>query len=166
MSGRQQPEQLVLRAISVLIFVHQNIAVPLAIVFLQFRHFFQNRHGFQKEVVEIERVRTLQALVVFLVEALHNLCRVRGIRCGIARRRNAMVFGIADPADDLARRQIRFPDFFERLLKEALLVVGVVNGKIPLVAQVMDFPSKQADAKRMERGDEWFGLSNWTPTIF
>src|SRR5207249_4494871 len=88
--------------------------------------------------------------------------RLGGIRreaIGVLPGADAVVFRVADPAQGLPGREVALglAGFGEQLLHQALLVVGVVDGEIALVAERLDFAAQDADAERMEGRDQRLG---------
>ena len=75
----QHTHQFVLRAVGVLIFVYQDVPKTPVVVFVDFRHSFQQTHGLEQQIVEVECVRFPKLLAIRLVDVGHAL------RLGIAR---------------------------------------------------------------------------------
>ena len=157
----QQPQEIILRPVGVLVFVDQDEAVPVAVVFLQLWLFHQQGNRLQEQVVEIQRVGIMQPRVVMAVETLQIVRRLRRKPGGKLLRRYAMIFGVADPAKDFARGQVQFgiAVLFENPLDQSLLVVRVVNGKVALVSEMMDLAAQQAHAKRVKCGNQRFSAA-------
>ena len=64
----QQAHQFILRTIRVLVLIHQNVLEAPVVIVANFRRDFQQAHGFQQQIVEIERIRLAQLLAVLLVD--------------------------------------------------------------------------------------------------
>ena len=77
-ASRQQPHQFVLRTIRVLVLVDQHVLEAPVVVFAHLRRSLQQAHGFQQQVVEIQRVRLRQFFLVLGVNLRHPL----GLRIG------------------------------------------------------------------------------------
>ena len=67
MARRQQPEQLVLRAVGVLVLVDQDVPVPVAVVGAELR-FPEHLDRPQQQVVEVEGVGLAEAPLVAVVD--------------------------------------------------------------------------------------------------
>ncbi len=138
--AREQPHQLVLRTVRVLVLIHQQIMkAPVVVMPHRFRD-FQQPHRFQQQVVEIHRVRFAQLLPVDLVD-LRNLLRllVAGVQVRLLRIEH-VVLGPRNFRQHRARRELLVvhPQPPQRALHHLLLVTLVVNGKILRVPGVVD----------------------------
>ena len=69
----QQPHQVVLRAVGVLILVDHHVAEPPVVRLARGLVMLQQAHRFQQQVVEIQRVGVAQRLLVLLEQRGHGL---------------------------------------------------------------------------------------------
>ena len=69
----QQAHQLVLRAVGVLILVDQEVLEAAVVVLAHRGDDFQQAHGLEQQVVEIERVGLAQLFAILLVDVRHLL---------------------------------------------------------------------------------------------
>ena len=156
----QQAHQIVLAAIGVLIFVHHQEFVASIDALLRGRVVRQQAHGFEQQIVEIERIRFAQPGLVALID--HGQARRGGIGGGASHLRGRLLdaLGVAD-----ARK--RRAMLHELVVQAELLVDGsqdrdlivvVVDGELRGEAganlrQRRAFAPEQADAEGVERGD-------------
>ena len=110
--------------------------------------------GLEQQVVEVERVRLAQALLVARREAGDRpLAVVRGV-LGEERRVEHLVLRPADRAEDRARAELagqRQVLLAEDLLHQRLLVVGVVDDEPAVDPDRLAVGAQDARAERVER---------------
>ena len=95
----QQPHQVVLGAVGVLILVDHDVAQAAVIGLAGGFVVLQEPDGFQQQVVEIEGVRIAQRLLVLLEEGRHFLGFGIDGRFVDVRGRLPRVFSVADPRE-------------------------------------------------------------------
>ena len=66
--ARKQPHKLVLWAVGVLVFVHQNVLEAALIALANCRRLTQQAHRFEQQVIEVERVGPAQLLAIDFVD--------------------------------------------------------------------------------------------------
>ena len=140
----EQAHQFVLAAVGVLILVDHDVAQAAVPGFARGVVVAQQAHGFEQQIVEIERVGIAQGLLVFLVERCHGLgLRVDGLLVDIGRR----LLQILRMADARERRAV----LHELFLVEAKPAVGGFdNGELVFVV-VNGEPAGEAGAHARER---------------
>ena len=74
----KHPHELVLRTIGVLIFIHENVLKAPIVIFPDRWHRFQQTHGLQQQVIEIQGIGFEQLFAVLRVNLRHTL----GLRIG------------------------------------------------------------------------------------
>ncbi len=118
---RQQPHQLILAAIRVLIFVdHDELEAPVVKLAQRFV-VFQQPDGFQQQIVEIERIRLPQTLFVEFVNLRHaRQLRIRR-RLVPVQRRFVVALAVADAGKHAAIRHELFiqPNLLVDRLRQA-----------------------------------------------
>ena len=70
--AREHAHEFVLRAVGVLVFVDEQVLEAAVVVFANRRGGFQQAHGFEQQVVEVEGVRFAEFFAV-LLEKVSNL---------------------------------------------------------------------------------------------
>ena len=153
---RQQADELVLRGVGVLIFVHQNVLKPPLVILEHRRILGEQFQRPDEQVVEVQRVVAAQRLFVLLVDL--EVAAVARVAPGVGEpllRREHPVFRIRDDRAHSARRILLVAQI-ERLqdgLDDRHAVVGVVDGELPLVAELFDVAAEDARATGVERRD-------------
>ena len=149
-------DELVLGAIRVLVFVHQDVAKPLIVPPANVRGLVKERDCLEQQVVEVERIR----LAKFPFVEVKYGCQLRPLSVGGVAveflRADASVLGVADLGERRARGrdQLGQPQLLEAGLDDALLVVPVVDREVAAVAEPVDVAAQDADAKGMERRNQ------------
>ena len=144
----------VLRAVRVLVLVDVEVAPLVLVLGEDGGRLLEQPDAFEQEVVEVERVRLAQALLVAGREAGdHPLAVVRGLFDEEGRIEH-LVLGPADRAEDRARAE--FPGerqvlLFEDLLHQGLLIVGVVDDEPPADPDRLALLAKDTGIQRVER---------------
>ena len=145
----QQPDQLELSRIGVLVLVDHNIAEPVLIVTQNVLPRVEQLHRFHQQIVKIQRVVLVQQPLIFLVRLadllLHEVVLMRLL---IAPRRQQLILrggncGENRPLPQLLRIDPQIP---AHLLHQRLLVIRVIDGEVRLVADLLDVPPQDPDA--------------------
>ena len=155
MHQRELPDQLVLRAIGVLILIHQDVLKTPVVLLADFRGFIEELHGFQQQVVKVQGVRLPQLRLIKAEERGDFFHRIVLRLLVHHLGRQAMILGVTDPREHAARRGDLLPQaqFLDAGLHQPLLIVFVINRKIAAIPQVVDVPPQHADAEGMESGN-------------
>ncbi len=149
----QQPQPEVLGDIGVLIFVDQQIAETLVIVGQHIRMLGEQGQVVQQQIAEIAGVEDAQPLLIHRIEghaAIAGEMRAFGRR-GLFRR-PAPVFPVIDQAGQMLGRPALGVDVFgfEKLLDQALLIVGVDDGVAGLEPHQLGVPAQDLGGDGME----------------
>ena len=149
-------DELVLDAVGVLVFVHQDVAKPLVVPLANVRGLVKERDRLEQQVVEVEGIRLAQ----FPFVEVEYGCQLRPLSVGGVAVEflgaDASVLGVADLGERHARgrNQLGQPQLLEARLDDTLLVVLVVDRETAAVAEPVDVAAQDADAKRMEGGNQ------------
>ena len=145
----QQAQPEVLGDVGVLIFVHQDVAEPAAILVQDVVVGLEDADDVQQQVAEIDGVQGQQPVLIFAVEG--DALAVERPRFG---RRNLFggpgaVFPVVDDAGQHPRRPLLLVDVRsqDQLLEQADLVVRVQNGEIRFQVQIAGAGVDQADRR-------------------
>ena len=97
-------------------------------------------HRLDQQVIEVERVRFAQQLLVTCKTACHDLVIISTAQPGILLGSDQLVLRARDGGMDRARGVLLLVqvEILEHALHQPLLVVGVVDREVTLAAQVMD----------------------------
>ena len=143
----------VLRVVRVLVLVDEDVAEAAPVVLGHLRERLQDRHRRHDDVVEVERVRGREALLVKPVGVgdlafLIGLGATRGL-LGV----DELVLEVAHlEAEGLGRVTLRVEvEIAGDHRHEALAVGGVVDGERRLEAHVLGLAAQDAHARRVER---------------
>ena len=150
----QQPQQLILHAISVLIFVHVNVLEACLPLLPRRRGFAQQTRRSQEQVVEVQGFAVVKELFVSH-ENIGDAPPVLVERFGAQLLGClAMIFRMADPAENIPRRQTFVFDLQlgHGQLDCRKLVFIVVYRKTPRQIGGSRFAPEQPRAERMKRG--------------
>ncbi len=152
MVDRQRPHDGVLGQVGVLVFVDQDVAVPLVELGPQFVLLAQQRGHVQQQVVEIAGVGGDQPLLVLRIDAGHD-----GPHHAVRPRhvlvcRDQAVLGPADRAGNGFRRRVRDGGltFAEHSLEHSPAVIRIVDGVVLVQADQRRVLPQQAGAERMK----------------
>src|ERR1700680_2584567 len=151
----EQAQQIVLHAVSILVFVDVQVAEALLPGAPCLIEAAQNLDGAEQQVIEIERAVFAQGFFVSLIGARSELA---AFVIGIRERffwRDGVIFRVADPRENFARRiagivgaEVPESDFQRRQL-----LFVIVDGKIAREAQARSFAAKKAHAEGMKGAD-------------
>ena len=154
--ARQQAHEHILRVVRILILVYMDIMEAIAIRLQHRRMVRQQLERFHQQVVEIERVRAAQLLLVFGVIIVNQLAAVVAVRLlEPLVRPEQVIFRIGNLCADLFNRQILIVDvqLLAQVLQNGRLVVVVVDGEAAGIAQPLDIAPEDARAAGVERGN-------------
>src|SRR6185437_10551221 len=151
---RQGMDELELRGVGVLVFVHHYVLIFGAAGFQRVGMFLEQAQCEQDEIVEIDGIAGVQGGFVALADVLgHGADAFIGKSGGTF----AAVFVAAQQAENRARiglftlgRNLR-----QDLFNCDELFRFVVNDEIALVTEFLDMLAQDANAKRMERANRW-----------
>ncbi len=153
-AGGQRADPQVLRPVGVLVFVDVEVAPLLLVLGEDVGRLVEEPDRLEQEVVEVERVRLAQALLVARREAGDRpFAVVRGV-LGQERRIEHLVLGPADGAQHDARAELagqRHVLFAQDLLHQRGLVVGVVDDEPAADPDGLAVGAQHARGERVER---------------
>ena len=89
---RERGDNLVLREIGVLVLVDQHVAKTVVQLAPQLRIFGQNRHHVQQQVVEVDRVRLQEPLLILGIDARDD--RLQMVADRLFKRAHELVGGL------------------------------------------------------------------------
>ena len=148
----QRVDELELRGVGVLVFVHHHVAVFGAAGFQRVGMLLEEPEREQDQIVEIHRVAGAQGGFVAGADVLGHRADA-----GIGEDRGALaaVLEAAEQAEN--RRRVGLlalgGDLREDLLDGAELFRLVVDDEVPLVTELLDVLAQDADAERVEGAD-------------
>ena len=150
--ARKQRAEDILRVVGVLIFVHQHIAEFVLIVSAYLVIVLQQQHGFEDDIVKIERVGVFHHLFVEGVNLRNGVFIVVIRLLLVGFRQNQVVLCAGNLAHHGARVEGLFVQVepFERFTDSTLFVVVVINGERFVIAQLFDIAAQDAQAGGME----------------
>src|SRR6202049_626491 len=148
----EQAQQIVLHAVSILVFVEEQGAEALLPGTPRLIEAAQNLDGAEQQVIEIERAVFAQGFFVSLIGARSELA---AFVIGIRERffwRNRVIFRVADTRENFARRIARVvgAEVPESDFQRRQLLFVIVDGKIAGEAQPRSFAAKKAHAEGMK----------------
>ena len=150
----QQGHQLELDEVGILVFVDHQPLVAVAVSLQDLGVFLPKPHGKQQQVVKIQKIHLLEALLVALI-AFGHLGGTGKIRMPDVIRPLRIGFGHRDaPAPQ--RRVVALPDLPQRihyLHYQPLLVALGGNGEAAAVPQLLGMAPQHADAEGVEGAD-------------
>jgi hypothetical protein len=146
-------DDLVLRVVRVLVLVHEDVAVALAIALAHLRVLAQQAHGLEEEVVEVERARAGEVLAVALPDRPDQLVAPVGAGLQEGLGRLHAVLGERDAGEHGRGVHGRLvdPQLAHGRLHGTQLVRGVADGELAGVAQGGAVLAQDAGAERVER---------------
>ena len=153
----QQAGQQVLQVVGVLILVHQHIAELPLIVFPHLRAALQQLHRQQNDIVKVQGVGVPQLFrvkgIYFRDPDLPPIVVLFPIGAEVLRQHH-LVLCPGDDRHDLPDGEGLFVQLqlLQTVLHHPLAVVGVVDGKVAGVADLLDVPPQDADAGGVEGG--------------
>ncbi len=149
----QQPQQVVLHAVGVLILVDVDVLKTGLPLFAHCRHFSKQAHRAQQKIVKIERIALMQQLFV----GRKNIRDAPAVLAdGLAAQHLGslrVIFCVADAAEDIPRRKAVVIDrqLAHGELHGGELVVVIVNCEISRQACARRFPSQKPCAQGVKR---------------
>lgn len=153
--GRQRVGDHELGVVGVLVLVDHDVLVPFAQLGDHVGVFLEQLHGFEQEVVEVERRVLFQDRLVLGVDlgdgAVVEVVGLFGEAGGVEQ----VLLGRGDRAQHPAGGEVFGVDLqlFEGLLDGALLIGGVVDRVARRQVQAVGVPAEQPRAQGVERGD-------------
>ena len=146
----QPPHQGKLRGVGVLVLIDHDVAEALLVFLLDLGEVIEKPDHQHDQVVEVDGVVALQALLVFGVDARRHLADDVALHEGSeVRRAKQSILGIGDLPDDGVRLQaVVRSDVMHQVPDQALLVGGAVNAEVALVAKEFDIGAQDAAAER------------------
>ena len=150
-----QPHKLVLGDVRVLILVHQNI-VELVLIVLQHRRMLaQQLQRLDEQIVEVQGVVAAKGDFIFFIGLAQLAVAevVARVLQPLAGREHA-VLCVGDRRLDGLRREFLVIELqrLRHALDDRHAIILVVDGKLALVAQLLDVPSQDARAAGVEGG--------------
>ena len=153
---RQEPYQLKLSRIGVLIFIHADITKTLLIAVEHIRIHPEQLHRFHDQIVKIQRIVLFQRILILPVSLRHppfgkishgiQIVFLRGnefvLRGGYLRKKRPLLIDLRIDIQALA-------DF----LHHAFGVIRIIYGKIGIVPKSVDISPQYPHARGMEGGD-------------
>ena len=143
-TARKEAHEAELRRICILVFVDHQIPETLLIILQHLGVRLKKLYGLNDQVVEIHGVIFFQAVLIVLVNP-GNLPAppVAPVEGGIFFGRNEFVLRRRNHPEDCFFLQILRIDVLpaEDLLHQRQLIIGIVNGKIPRIAQLVGMAS-------------------------
>ena len=151
----EQLQQPVLRVVRVLVLVDHHVAERVLPVLPRVREVLEDLHRQHQHVVEVDRVRGGQLLLVERVRLGDRLVVEGGDLLGVLGRRDQLVLRVRDLRVDAARGEALrvLLQLLEHLLDEPHLVGAVVDREVRLVAQPLGLSAEHAAAGGVERED-------------
>ena len=154
MAGGQRLDPQVLRPVGVLVLVDVEVAPALLVLGEDVGRLVEQPDGLEQEVVEVERVRLAQPLLVAGRQARDRPLAVVRRVLGQERRVEHLVLGPADGPEDRARPELagqRHVLLAQDLLHQRGLVVGVVDDEAAADPDGLAVGPQHARGERMER---------------
>ena len=151
--GGQKPADRILRVVGVLVLIDHDVAESILIGGEYVLVVLQQQVGVEQQIVEIERVGGLEALLQALVDARGDLAHRIARLLGEIPRDDQLVFGRGDAVHERVDREALGVDvqLGHDLLVQALLVVGVVDGEVAGEAHALSVGAQDAHAHAVER---------------
>ena len=173
--ARELSDEHVLRVVGVLVFVHEDVAELVPVVFADLRAGLEQLDGAHDQIVEVDRVGHGQPVLVFGVYDGHQFVDVAGTdlisalsglvvaidRLELVLPCGQRVFAVGDLAEQHARRVPLHVDVevSPDELDQAFAVGGVVDGEAGFESDLLAVAPKDAHACGMKGGDPHvFGL--------
>ena len=154
----EQPQQIVLHAVGVLVFVDVNVAETRLPGGARFRKFAQHLNGAQQQIVKIERAGLAENVFVLRIHFRggnsQRVVVLGGLR-GDLRGSLRMILREADALEKAADFLARILDvqMFERKFHGRDLVVGVKNLEIARQSEAFRLAAQEPCGKRVKRSD-------------
>ena len=148
----QQLQPAVLGAVRVLVLVHQHVAEGAAVAVADLLEELEEVHAAEQEVVEVHRVRRVQALLVEVVDVGGRLLEegrdLQAVRLGVEQ----LVLRVRDLAADAARGEALrvHVELVDAGLHEPQRVLLVVDREAAGVAELVGVGAQHPGAGRVE----------------
>ena len=152
---RQQLQEPVLRVVRVLVLVHEDVAERLLPAVTSLREALQHLDGEHQQVVEVDRVRGDQTLLVEVVHLRDGLVVERRDALGVLLRGDELVLRRRDLRVDPARHEaLRVAvELLQARLGEPHLVGLVVDREVAAVAETLGLAPEDPPAGGVEGED-------------
>ncbi len=148
-------DDLVLRSVRVLVLVDEHVAVLLAQLFDRSALLLQDADGVEQDVVEVERARARELLLVARPDPSDQLVDV--VRGRLEERRGVLQTTLRerDAREHLCglQRDVAHGDLAQRLAQDRHLVPAVGDGEAP-DSDGLSVRAQEVDTERVERADE------------
>ncbi len=154
--GGQKAHQFELSHVGVLILVHHNVLESFLIIVQDLGLRPEQFHGLHDQVVEIQSVIFLKAVLISLIDiGDHLFPGIAPCHLLILFRGDEPVLGPGDGRQGLSlfEKPGICLQLFINLFHHRLLIVPVINGKTGFVSQISDVPSENPDTGGMEGAD-------------
>ena len=151
----EELEEAVLRVVRVLVLVDEDVAERLAPALERLGEALEDLNREHEQVVEVDRVRGVQAPLVQLVRLGDRLIPEGRDARRVLLRRDELVLRARDLRMDAARREALrvLPELLEACLDEPHLVLVVVDREGRAVAEPLGLAAQHAAAGRVEGED-------------
>ena len=151
----EELEQPVLGVVRVLVLVDEDVAERLLPLFPRVREPLEHLHREHEQVVEVDRVRGVQAALVELVRLGDGLVPERGDALERLLRRDELVLHLRDLRVDAARREALrvLAELLEARLRQPHLVLVVVDREGGAVAEPFGLAAQDPPAGGVEGED-------------
>ncbi len=149
----QLANQQILDAVGILVLVHEDVLEPVLVPFQHVAVAGEEFQRLQEKVVEVQRIRVPQAALVFLVDLTGALDQGIVPRLAVLCGPKHLVLRDADAAPDARRAELLLgdPEGLHDAAHQRLGIVGVVDGEVAGIAELLGLEPEEAGAERMER---------------
>ena len=153
--GAEELEKPVLRVVRVLVLVDEDVAERSLPARERLGEALEDLHREHEHVVEVDGVRGVQAALVELVHLRDGLVPERRDARDVLLRRHELVLRPGDLRVDAARGEALrvLPELLQARLREAHLILVVVDREARRVPEPLGLPSEHAPARRVEGED-------------
>ncbi len=148
----QEPQELVLGRVGVLVFIDHQIAKTLLVFFQDGGFSLQEMHCEHDQVVEVDRVKGLEGALIAWVDLRGQATVFVGKTRPEGLRRLQAVFGVGDQPQNPVGIYLLLPlaQAGADIANQPCLVGSTVDGKIFLKAELVDVFFENAHAQGME----------------
>ena len=155
--ARQQTRQEELQVVGVLVLINEYVAELILIVRAHLFVALQQGHRMQDDVVKVQGVGLPELLVVKPIYFTDpDFPPISPLLPQLAEllRGEHVPLGVGDHRQQLSSGKLLFlqTQVLENILDDSLGVVGVIDGKIAVIAQFVNIPAQNANAGRVESG--------------
>ena len=152
---REQLQPAVLGAVRVLVLVDQDVLERAPISVAHLGEELEQVHAAEEQVVEVHRVRGVQALLVEVVDVGRRLLEEGRDLDPVGLRVEQAVLGVGDLAPDAARREALRIDveLLDAVLDEPQRILLVVDREAARIAELVGVAAQHSGAGRVEGHD-------------